>query len=123
MIKNRILLVDDECDITLVLKLGLESNGFIVNTYNDPVLALSDFKADSFDLLLLDIKMPKMNGFELYQKLQEIDPKVKICFITAFELYFDEFQRMFPKLKVKCFVRKRVSIDILAKVIKDEIQD
>ena len=119
MLRNRILIVDDEPDITLVLRLGLESNGFIVKTYNDPLLALSNFKADSYDLLLLDIKMPKMNGFELYQRLQEINLRVKICFITAFELYFDEFQRMFPKLKVECFVRKPVSIDVLSKVIKD----
>jgi DNA-binding response OmpR family regulator len=123
MLRNRILVVDDEPDITLALKLGLESNGFIVKTYNDPLLALCNFKADSYDLLLLDIKMPKMNGFELYQRLQEIDLKVKICFITAFELYFDEFQRTFPKLKVECFVRKPVSIDVLSKVIKEELQD
>ena len=65
--------------------------------------------------------MPKMNGFELYNRLQQINHKVKICFVTAFELYFDEFQRMFPKLKVECFVRKPVSIDVLAKMIKDEL--
>ena len=118
---SRILIVDDEPDITLVLKLGLESNGFVVKTYNDPLKVLSDFKTDSYDLLLLDIKMPKMNGFELYNRLQQIDHKVKICFITAFELNFDEFRRVFPKLKVECFVRKPVSIDILAKIIKDEL--
>lgn len=122
MLKKRILIVDDEPDITLVLKLGLESNGFIVETYNDPLLVLSDFKADSYDLLLLDIKMTKMNGFELYQRLHQIDHKAKICFITAFELYFDEFQRIFPKLKVECFVRKPVSIDVLAKIIQEELQ-
>jgi DNA-binding response OmpR family regulator len=123
LLRNRVLIVDDEPDITLVIKLGLESNGFIVKTYNDPLLALSNFKADSYDLLLLDIKMPRMNGFELYQRLQEIDLKVKICFITAFELYFDEFQRLYPKLKVECFVRKPVSIDVLSKVIREELQD
>ena len=121
LLKNRILIVDDEPDIALVLKLGLESNGFKVKTYNDPLLVLSDFKPDSYDLLLLDIKMPKMSGFELYKRLQRIDHKVRICFITAFELYFDEFQRIFPKLKVECFVRKPVSIDVLAKIIKEEL--
>jgi DNA-binding response OmpR family regulator len=67
-LKNRILVVDDEPDITLSLKLGLEDNGFEVDTYNDPLQVLSNFKSNSYDLLLLDIKMPHMNGFELYKK-------------------------------------------------------
>src|SRR6478736_4816374 len=105
-LRNRILIVDDEPDVVLTLKLGLEVNGFVVETYNNPLKALSNFRANSYDLLLLDIKMPEMNGFELYSTY------------SAFELYFDEFQNMFPKLKVECFVRKPVSIDTLAKVIK-----
>jgi DNA-binding response OmpR family regulator len=122
LLKNRILIVDDEPDISQVLKMGLEKNGFAVDTYNDPLEAVSNFKADSYDLLLLDIKMPKMNGFELYSKLHQIDEKAKICFITAYEIYYDEFKRMFPKVKVECFIRKPVSIDNLARLIKDELQ-
>ena len=102
--------------------MGLEANGFVVQASNDPLQVLSNFKIDSYDLLLLDIKMPHMDGFELYKRLQQIDDKVKICFITAFELYYDEFKRIFPKLKVECFVRKPVSIDDLAKIIKQELQ-
>ena len=104
MLKNRILIVDDEPDIAKVLKMGLEENGFVVDTYNDPLSVISNFKADSYDLLLLDIKMPKMNGFELYNKLHQIDEKARICFITAYELYYDEFKIMFPKTKVECFI-------------------
>jgi DNA-binding response OmpR family regulator len=122
-LRNRILIVDDEPDVVLTLKLGLEVNGFVVETYNNPLKALSDFRANSYDLLLLDIKLPEMNGFELYSRLHQIDHNVKICFITAFDLYFDEFQNMFPKLKVECFVRKPVSIDTLAKVIKGELTE
>jgi DNA-binding response OmpR family regulator len=122
LLKNRILIVDDEPDIAQVLKMGLENNGFAVDMYNDPLHVISNFKADSYDLLLLDIKMPKMNGFELYNKLHQIDEKAKICFITAYELYYDEFKRMFPKIKVECFIRKRVSINNLARMIKDELQ-
>jgi DNA-binding response OmpR family regulator len=122
LLKNRILIVDDEPDIAKVLKMGLEENGFVVDTYNDPLDVISNFKADSYDLLLLDIKMPKMNGFELYNKLHQIDEKAKICFITAYELYYDEFKRVFPKIKVECFIRKPVSINNLARVIKDELQ-
>jgi two-component system, OmpR family, response regulator ChvI len=120
--KNRILIVDDEPDIAQVLKMGLEDNGFSVDAYNDPLDAISNFKAGSYDLLLIDIKMPKMNGFELYKKLHQIDEKAKICFITAYELYYDEFKRVFPKIKVECFIRKPVSINNLARVIKDELQ-
>jgi two-component system, OmpR family, response regulator ChvI len=122
LLKNRILIVDDEPDISQVLKMGLEKNGFAVDTYNDPLDVLSNFKADSYDLLLLDIKMPKMTGFELYDRLHQIDEEAKICFITAYELYYDEFKRMFPKIKVDCFIRKPVSINNLARVIRDELQ-
>jgi two-component system, OmpR family, response regulator ChvI len=122
LLKNRILIVDDEPDIAQVLKMGLEDNGFAVEAYNDPLDVILNFKADSYDLLLLDIKMPKMTGFELYNKLRQIDEKAKICFITAYELYYDEFKRVFPKIKVECFIRKPVSINNLARVIKDELQ-
>ena len=122
MLKNRILIVDDEPDIAQVLKMGLEDNGFAVDAYNDPLDVVSNFKADSYDLLLIDIKMPKMNGFELYKKLHQIDEKAKVCFITAYDLYYDEFKRVFPKIKVECFIRKPVSINNLARVIKDELQ-
>ena len=122
MVRNRILIVDDEPDIAQVLKMGLEKNGFAVDTYNDPLDVVSNFKADSYDLLLLDIKMPKINGFELYSKLHLIDEKAKICFITAYEIYYDDFKRMFPKVKVECFIRKPVSINNLARLIKDELQ-
>ena len=88
LLRNRILVVDDEPDIAQVLKMGLEDNGFVVDTYNDPLDTISNFKADTYDLLLIDIKMPKMTGFELYNKLRQIDEKAKICFITAYETLF-----------------------------------
>src|SRR4029078_8279251 len=94
-LRNRILIVDDETDVVIPLKFGLEVNGFVVETYNNPLKALSDFRANSYDLLLLDIEMPEMNGFELYSRLQQIDHNVKICFITAFELYLMNFRICF----------------------------
>ena len=121
-LRNRILIVDDEPDIAQVLKMGLEKNGFAVDTYNDPLDVVSNFKAGSYDLLLLDIKMPKMTGFELYNRLHQIDEKAKICFITAYEIYYDEFKRILPKVKVECFIRKPISINNLARVIKNELQ-
>jgi two-component system, OmpR family, response regulator ChvI len=120
--KRRILVVDDEPDVNLTIKLALENEGFEVDTYNDPIQALSNFKTGLYDLLLIDIKMPKMDGFELYKKLQQIDQKVKICFITAFELYYDKFKRIFPKINIRCFVSKPVSIGDLANIIKEELK-
>jgi DNA-binding response OmpR family regulator len=77
---------------------GPSEKGFAVDAYNDPLDLISNFKTNSYDLLLLDIKMPKMNGFELYNKLHQIDKNAKICFITAYELYYDKFKRMFPRV-------------------------
>jgi two-component system, OmpR family, response regulator ChvI len=94
----------------------LEMSGFEVDAYNDPLLASSNFKPNTYGLALLDIRMPKMNGFELYKKIEKIDNKIKVCFITAFEDYHEEFKESFPELdEVKCFVRKPKAIDDLVK--------
>jgi DNA-binding response OmpR family regulator len=119
--KGSILIVDDEIDITLAFKKGLESNGFLVDTYNDPIAALLNFKSDFYDLLLVDVRMPKMNGFELYQEIEKIDKKTKVCFITAFEVYYHALREIFPTLEVGCFIRKPIEIDDLVKRINAEI--
>jgi DNA-binding response OmpR family regulator len=122
MRNKRILIVDDEKDITDTFKRGLEQQGFEVITYNDPELALSQFKENWFDLLLLDIKMPKISGFELYRRLRKIDSKPKVCFITAFDVYYDEFKKLLPSLEVKCFLRKPISMSDLAEQVKLEFK-
>jgi two-component system catabolic regulation response regulator CreB/two-component system response regulator ChvI len=125
--KNRILIVDDEPDIARLFKLGLEHSGeFKVDVYNDPIAALSNYRPGLYDLLLLDIKMPKMNGLELYQKIREKykgkeNGEVKVCFITAFEEYYKEFERLFPNLKIDCFIKKPISIDKLVEVVKTKL--
>ena len=119
--KGSILIVDDEIDITLAFKKGLESNGFMVDTYNDPVTALLNFKSDFYDLILVDVRMPKMNGFELYQEIEKVDKKSKVCFITAFEVYYHALREIFPTLEVGCFIRKPIEIDDLVKRINAEI--
>ena len=79
--KGRILLVDDERDIDTVVKKGLERVGFKVRAFDNPLDVLSKFEAGSYDVALLDIRMPSMNGFELYKKLRKRDSKIKVCFI------------------------------------------
>ena len=90
---RNILLVDDEPDITFTIKKILEDKGFQIDSFNDPITALKSHKNNFYDLVILDIKMPKMDGFELYSKLKEKDPKVKICFLTASEMYYEEFRK------------------------------
>ena len=119
--KKRILLVDDESDIIIAFRMSLESNGFIVDTFNDPQGALSNFKAGVYDLLLIDIKMPKMNGFELYQEIERIDNKVKVCFITAFEVYYKSLRELFPTTNVDCFIKKPITTDELVERIRTEL--
>ena len=118
--EKKVLLVDDEPDITDSLKIGLEDNGFAVETYTDSVLALSNFKADAYDIVLLDVKMPKLNGFELCEKLREIDSKVKVCFITANEVYYDSLREIFPDMNCDCYV-KPINIDDLVRRVKAQI--
>ena len=122
MINNiKILIVDDDPDIILTFKNGLESNGFLVDIYNDPVTALSNFKSEFYDLLLVDVRMPKMNGFELYQEIEKVDRKAKVCFITAFEVYYQALKEIFPTLDVGCFIRKPIEIDDLVRRINSEL--
>jgi DNA-binding response OmpR family regulator len=91
--KRRILVVDNERDITVALQVGLEDGGFDVDTFTDPSLALKSFKPGFYDLVLIDIVMPDIDGFELYERLKKIDPDVKVCFLTASEMYHEEFRK------------------------------
>ena len=129
--KKRILVVDDEVDITTVFKLGLEEGADLrVDVYNDPSLALSDYKPGMYDLLLLDIKMPKMNGFQLYEKIKDLERgydadnnnKPRVCFITAYEVYRNQFNELFPTLEeVDCFLKKPISLPDLVKAVKSQL--
>jgi two-component system response regulator ChvI len=111
--------VDDDPDIANLYKLSLESDGFIVSSFNDPLSVLSNYKAGAYDLLLFDIRMPHMNGFELYQKIRLADKHAKVCFISAFEEFHTEFKESFPDLKeADCFIRKPIELESLTKKVK-----
>jgi DNA-binding NtrC family response regulator len=119
--KKRILVVDDEPDLTYTLKLGLEDTGsFEVDAFNDPELALSTFKPGNYDFLLIDIRMPKMSGYDLYDKISAIDNKVKSCFITAYEINYQALREQFPLLKMECYA-KPLEIDDLVRKINEEL--
>jgi DNA-binding response OmpR family regulator len=123
--KKRVLIVDDEPDVTLVLKQVLDENGFEADSYDEPRLALNNFKANKYDLLLLDIKMPDINGLDLYQEMRKIDEKVKVCFLTASEMFYEKFRKEEPysKFDKELFIAKPIEneelLDLLNKVINN----
>ena len=120
---NRILVVDDEPDLTKVSTLALEYHGFKVDTFNDPQEALSKFKPGSYDLIILDIKMPKMDGFELYHEIKKKDNNAKVCFLTASELYYEEFRnKEYRALDRNLFIRKPIDNEDLVKQINKMIK-
>jgi DNA-binding response OmpR family regulator len=123
MDNNRILVVDDEPDLTKVSTLALEYHGFKVDTFNDPQEALSKFKPGSYDLIILDIKMPQMDGFELYNEIKKKDNNAKVCFLTASELYYEEFRnKEYRALDRNLFIRKPIDNEDLVKEITKMIK-
>lgn len=117
--KGRILLVDDEEDIAQSFSLAIQKDGFIVDTYNDPLIVLSNFKTDLYDLILLDIKLPNMDGFELYDKIRDMDKRVKVCFISGYQMNYLALREQ--GLEIDCFISKPVKIEDLLKRINAEL--
>jgi DNA-binding response OmpR family regulator len=116
--QKRILAVDDEPDLNKLCSLALEYHGFKVDTFNDPQEALSSYKSDYYDLVILDIKMPKMDGFELYDEIKKQDPQAKICFLTASELYYEEFRKKeYHAIDKNLFIRKPIENEELLKEV------
>ena len=120
---KRILLVDDESDVCLVLREVLSENGFVVDSYENPTLALEKFKAHSYDLVVLDIKMLELNGFDLYREIKRFNQKVKVCFLTAAEMHYDEYPDIFSSLPNKYFIRKPIENEKLMGRINEIIAD
>jgi len=127
---KRILLVDDDPDITLTFKAGLDGyyygNGdkkkkFEVYAYNDPLLVLKEFKLHYYDLLLTDIYMPNMNGFQLCEKILELDVNMRVCFMSALEVNIRALREVYRNVNLGCFIEKPVSIKYLIERLATEL--
>jgi CheY-like chemotaxis protein len=127
---KRILVVDDDPDLTLTFKAGLDGHyygdgdkkkKFEVYAYNDPLLVLKEFKPNFYDLLLTDIYMPNMNGFQLYEKILELDVNIRVCFMSALEVNIQALREVYPKVSFGCFIKKPVTIKYLIKRLSAEL--
>jgi CheY-like chemotaxis protein len=129
LFSKRVLIIDDDPDITLTFKEGIEnSNGnedinkkIEVYTYNNPLTALSEFKPNFYDLLLTDIYLPNMNGFQLCEKILLIDINVRVCFMSSGEINPEALREIYPTLSLGCFLKKPVTMDYLIERIKAEL--
>ena len=110
------MVIDDEIDICIMLKVVLEQNGFIVNYYNNPIAALDEFKPYFYDLIILDMQMSDINGMQLYREIRKKDEKVKICFLTGSENIFDNANKF---NSVYTFITKPVENKELIKIVND----
>ncbi|HJY09538.1 MAG TPA: response regulator [Nitrososphaeraceae archaeon] len=120
---NKILIVDDEPDLTQVSTLALEYHGFKVDSFNDPQEALSKYAPGLYDLVILDVKMPKMSGFELYHEIKKKDNNANVCFLTASELYYEEFRKeKYCALDKSLFILKPIENEELVKEINKMIK-
>jgi DNA-binding response OmpR family regulator len=124
MQQKRILIIDDEPDVTTALQSALEQDGFKTESYNDPVLAYKNFREGLYDLVILDIRMPVIDGFILYQKIKRTDSKVKICFLTATEYFQEEIRRELGlgNYKQESFLRKPIENKDLVREIDKLLQ-
>jgi CheY-like chemotaxis protein len=127
---KRILIVDDHPDIILTFKKGLEAENeyssgkifFQVYAYDDPLLALSEFKVNFYDLLLVDVNMPQVNGFEFSEKILELDINVRVCYISAGEMNIEALREQYPSLSIGCFIKKPITIENLVIRVKAELE-
>ena len=126
---KRILIIDDDPDITTTFKMGIEDANSIthnrrieVHTYNDPTTALSEFQPNFFDLLLVDINLPHMNGFQISEKLLELDINVRVCFMSSGEINREALREIYPAVSLGCFIKKPVNLDYLIERIKAELE-
>jgi CheY-like chemotaxis protein len=127
---KRILVIDDEPDVALTFKVGLEGyyyyqdnekRRFEVYTYNNPLETLLEFKPHFYDLMLVDVYMPDMNGFQLCEKILEVDANIRVCFMSAAEINLEALREVYPKLSFGCFIKKPITVEYLVKRLLAEL--
>jgi DNA-binding response OmpR family regulator len=120
-----ILVIDDEIDIVNPIKYSLQKQGFNVYGFTDPLLAFEHFKNNSnnIDLILCDIRMPQMNGYELVRKIKTLQPKVRVILMSAFEINNSEFSKVLPSVKIDGFISKPISLKNLTNRIKNRLDN
>lgn len=117
--KARILLVDDEEDITNIIKMTFDRHAIEVTVFNDPKVALANFKPNQYDLAIFDVRMPAMSGFELYKAIKPIDDKLHVCFLTSFEIEPEDLERNNIAIgEIHCFIKKPIRISDMLKRVK-----
>jgi two-component system, OmpR family, response regulator ChvI len=123
---NRIMIVDASDDVNLTFKIVLSESDrrLRVESFNDPIDALREFRPSFYHLVIIDILMPKMNGFELYNRLRKLDSNFKICFMTTgSEIFLREFAKeAFPELNLNCFIRKPIANEDLLKRVQEVLE-
>jgi DNA-binding response OmpR family regulator len=115
--RKKILFVDDDPDTTWISKTSLERNGFEVQAFESPMSVLENFKPGSYDLLLIDIKMREMDGFELYDRLRNMDNNINVCFLTAAQEYYNKYKERYSWLQKECFITKPITLENLVNTI------
>ena len=118
---KRVMLVEDEDDTAMPFRMILESDaGLKVDSFTNPFSALDNFRSGLYDLIMIDIAMPRMNGFELYYKIRKLDDKVKVCFLTAGEMYYEDIRKqVFSESNANYFIRKPIANQDLIQYVKD----
>lgn len=124
MEKRKIMIIDDDSDILLILEMILESNNFVVEAFSDPLSALHAYKSSYYDLILIDLKLPQINGFDLYKRIRKIDNETKICFITASEQYHKQYrEKEFSTFNEDLFILKPIETEELIKKINGIVNE
>jgi len=120
---NNIIVIDDDVGTALFFKICLEDKGYQVSIYNDPNSLLEEFEPGIYDLLITDIRMPRINGFELASRVRIMDSKIKICLATAFEEYYQSIIKSYSDLSFNCIIRKPINKDNFLEIVESRLNE
>jgi DNA-binding response OmpR family regulator len=113
------MVVDDDQGTALFFKFCLEEHGFVVDAFTHPYVALSRFKPGVYKLMIVDTRMPEINGFEFFQEIKKLDNTQRVCFTTSFEVYYESLKEFYPSLDVQCFIPKPITKEDLLRRITE----